>query len=130
MADAKRRADVTDRKPLDPDVVKKLPEGKTAWDPLVVGFGVRAFKTGASFFLNYRLDGRDRRYTIGAFPTWTVTAARARARELRREIDQGHDPTGEKRERREAPDMQDLIDRYVVEHLSTNAPHNHRAQLR
>ena len=121
---------MTDRKPLDPDVVKKLPEGKTAWDPLVVGFGVRAFKTGASFFLNYRLDGRDRRYTIGSFPTWSVGAARARAKELRKEVDQGRDPAGEKRERRDAPDIGELIDRYVVEHLPKKAADSHPDELR
>ena len=30
-----------------------------------------------------RIDGRERRYTIGEFPVWSVTAARERARELR-----------------------------------------------
>jgi integrase len=82
------------------------------------GFGLRVYASGAkSFFINYRVDGRERRFTIGDFPTWSVEAAREEARDLRKRIDKGHDPAGEKRERREAPTIQDLIDRYVAEHL-------------
>jgi integrase len=44
-------------------------------------------------------------------------AARERAKELRRGIDQGQDPAGSKRDRRLAPTIQDLIDRYIVDHL-------------
>lgn len=109
---------------LDTDFVRnvELPEtgAVTYWDndPKVSGFGVRIYAGGGrSFFLNYRIDGRERRYTIGAFPRWSVTAARERAKELRAEIDRGHDPAGQKRERREAPTVQDLIDRYIDEHL-------------
>lgn len=36
---------------------------------------------------------------------------------MRTLIDQGHDPAGQKRERREAPTVQDLIDRYIADHL-------------
>ena len=106
---------------LDNDFIRKveLPDvgAVTYWDSdlKVTGFGVRVYAGGSkSFFLNYRVDGRERRYTIGAFPRWSVTAARDRAKELRTQIDQGHDPAGQKRERREAPTVQELIDRYVA----------------
>ncbi|MGB6537987.1 MAG: integrase family protein [Xanthobacteraceae bacterium] len=92
----------------------------TYWDndPKVRGFAARVYAGGSkSFFLNYRIDGRERRYTIGSFPLWSVTAARERAKELRTLIDRGHDPAGQKRERREAPTVQDLIDRYIADHL-------------
>jgi integrase len=96
----------------------------THWDddPKAKGFGLRVYASGAiSFFVNYRIDGREKRITIGSHPTWTVEAARKRAKELRREIDKGQDPAGAKRERREAPTVQDLIDRYIDEHLPTKA---------
>jgi integrase len=100
----------------------------TYWDndPRVPGFGLRVYAAGGkSFFLNYHHGGRERRYTIGAFPRWSVTAARERAKELRIEIDRDHDPAGQKRERREAPTVQDLVDRYIVDHLPTKAASKH-----
>jgi integrase len=115
-----------ERRTLSSEAVKALQEGKTLWCALVIGFGARGGKTGQSFFLNYRHNGRDKRITIGRFGTWTVVAARARAQELRREVDQGHDPAGAKRERREAPTVQDLIDRYIAEHLPSKAPGTER----
>ena len=48
------------------------------------GFCVQVSTTGQrSFALRYRIHGRGRYYTIGAFPTWTTVAARHRAKELR-----------------------------------------------
>jgi integrase len=43
-------------------------------------------------------------------------AAREQAKKLRKEIDQGVDPAGDKRART-APTVQDLIDRYIADHL-------------
>jgi integrase len=100
--------------------VKTVNAPALVWDDAVKGFGLRAHVGGAkSFFVNYRLDGRERRITIGKWPTWSVEAARDRAKELRKLVDQGLDPAGEKRERRDAPTVQDLIDRYIAEHLPT-----------
>ena len=83
-------------------------------DRKATGFGVRSYPGGGkSFFIDYRIDGRQRRITIGPFPRWSADAARERAKELREQIDRGHDPAGDKRERREAPTVQDLIDRYI-----------------
>jgi integrase len=59
-------------------------------------------------------------------------AARERAKELRRLIDQGQDPAGDKRERREAPTIADLIARYTTEHLPTktaSGPHRKSDEL-
>jgi integrase len=109
---------------LDSDFIHSLAPPETGavtfWDsdPKARGFGVRVYAGGSkSFFINYRLDGRERRLTIGAYPRWSVAAARERAKELRIEIDRGHDPAGQKRARREAPTIQDLIDRHVRDHL-------------
>jgi integrase len=120
----------TDKPPrLDNEFIRKIAVPKTGkktyWDndPKVTGFGLCVNAGGAkSFFLNYRIDGRERRYTIGLFPRWSVSAARERAKELRTQIDQGHDPAGQKRARREAPTIGDLIDRYISDHLPRKAP--------
>jgi integrase len=92
----------------------------TYWDndPRAPGFGLRVYVGGTkSFFINYHFEGRECRHTIGAFPRWSVTAAREEARELRTLIDKGQNPAGEKRQRRQAPTVQDLIDRYIEQHL-------------
>src|SRR5215472_6403673 len=105
---------------LTNNFVAKL-TGEAMWwddDPKATGFGIRSYSGGSkSFFVDYRLNGRQRRYTIGPFPRWSAEAAREQAKKLRKEIDQGVDPAGDKRARRAAPTVQDLIDRYVEDHL-------------
>jgi integrase len=68
--------------------------------------------------LSYWLNGTERRLRIGSWPDWSVTAARAEAREIRQRIDRGEDPASQRRERREAPTMADLAERYKAEHLA------------
>lgn len=82
------------------------------------GFGLRVTAAGArSFVLNYTINKRERRMTIGSFPAWTASAAREEAKSLRRMIDQGIDPLEEKNERREAPTVADLWSEYERLHL-------------
>ena len=57
------------------------------------GFGVRVTASGArAFILNYRLRGREHRFTIGAWPDWTALRAVREARYLRQRVDRGEDP--------------------------------------
>ncbi len=85
----------------------------------VRGFGVRVTASGAkSFVLNYRVAGRERRYTIGAYPAWSVAKAREEAGRLRREVDQGNDPLGAREAGRAAPTVAELCERYLTEHAS------------
>ena len=117
---------------LTADRVRKANGPSLIWDadPKIPGFGLRINKGGAkSFFLNYHLDGRERRYTIGRWPAWSVEAARDEAKELRKQVDRGEDPAGSKRERREAPTVQDLIDRYVAQHLPTKTAGGPRQKI-
>jgi len=97
---------------------------RTVWDDEIKGFGVRIYAPTPrnpdgerSFFLGYRVDGVERRITIGRFGPneWSVAAARVRAKELRRRVDGGDDPAAQRRERREAPTIKELIDRYETE---------------
>lgn len=63
------------------------------FDTDVRGFSVTIYPSGnRAFTLDYRVGGRQRRMTIGRWPEWTATAARERAKLLRREIDEGGDP--------------------------------------
>ena len=81
------------------------------------GFALRVTANGArSFTLTYRIDGRQRRYTIGPYPAWSPTAAREEAGRLRRKVDNGIDPLAEKEERRNAPTVNELADDYLAFH--------------
>ena len=88
------------------------------FDTDVRGFAVCIYRGGGrAFTLDYRYAGRQRRMTFGRWPEWGVTAARERAKELRREIDAGGDPLATRGALREAPRVTDLIERYVEVHL-------------
>lgn len=101
-------------------------EKKTViFDDDVSSFGVRLYPSGRkSFVIIYRINGRQRWYTIGDFPDWSVSAARERAKELKRDIDRGVDPQAEREEARAAPTVRDMIDRFIAEHLPKLAPRN------
>ena len=100
-------------------------------DPKARGFGARVNAGGSiTFIFNYRVDGVERRTSIGPYPRWGVSAARERAKELRKQIDRGDDPASTKRERRDAPTVQDLIDRYLRDHLPYKAASVHAEEKR
>lgn len=86
-------------------------------DSEIPGFALRVTANNArAFVLTYSVDGRQRRLTIGAWPAWTATAARERAKELRRQVDNGADPLAQRRERREAPTVEELANEYLQRH--------------
>jgi len=102
------------------------------YDAELTGFAVKLFaatkanpKGARTFVLAYRRNGSLRRFRIGAWPEWSVTAARAEAKEIRQRVDRGEDPANERRERREAPTMADLVDRYELEHLARKPERTH-----
>jgi hypothetical protein len=98
----------------------------------VPGFACRVTAKGVrAFVLNYcrKADGLERRLTIGTIPTWTVAGARERARELRREVDGGGDPIGERTAEGEAPTVADLCDRFLDQHVAKRRPNTQREML-
>jgi integrase len=68
-----------------------------------------------------RVEGRQRRITIGSYPDWSVQAAREAAKTMKRDVDRGHDPMGERHNERTAPTVQALWERYKLENLSRKA---------
>src|SRR5580704_2873328 len=76
------------------------------------GFGLRVTKAlSRAWFLDYRVKdtGRQRRLTIGDIKSWPISEARRRGHELRREIDAGGDPLGDREEKRSAPTVTELV---------------------
>ena len=95
------------------------------FDMDVRGFAVCIYRGGGrAFTLDYRHAGRQRRMTFGRWPEWSVSAARDRAKEIRREIDAGGDPLAQRGALREAPRVNDLIERYCAQHLPKLAERN------
>jgi integrase len=109
-------------------VVKRLPKpergNRIFYDDLVVGFGCRVTAAGhKAFTLTYRrrVDGRQRRYTIGSVSHWSTATAREEARRLKRRIDSGGDPIGElEAGRAAATTVADLCQRFEKEVLPRN----------
>jgi integrase len=103
---------------------------KVTYDTEVRGFGVRVTTAGAvAFVLNYRRrsDALERRYTIGSYPDWCVAAAREKAKELKRHVDEGGDPVGEHAVERAAPTVADLCEKFIEEHVAKQRPYTQRA---
>ena len=114
---------------LTDNAIKRLPApesgNRITYDADVKGFGIRVTAAGArAFILNYRNRvGRERRYTIGAFPDWTAPAARAEAKRLKLEIRvNGADPVGGLQAARSEPTVADMVERYIEEHLEKKRP--------
>jgi integrase len=76
-----------------------------------------------AYRLNYRRKGddRERRLTIGDTSAWPVAEARKRGAELRRQVDTGGDPLGDLEDRRAAPTVVGLIERFTAEALPSRA---------
>lgn len=93
---------------------------RLAWDAELPGFGLRATVGGAkSFIYNYRTeDGRQRRATVGRWPSMTATAARWAVIKLRSKVDSGDDPLRAKQARRGELTFSDLVEQFVERHLS------------
>jgi hypothetical protein len=97
------------------------------YDVATRGFGLRVTRAGAkSWILNYRAqNGFERRLTIGTHrDPWREAAARKETLRLKALIDQGKDPMGERHERRTAPTVKDLIERWREEHAPKLRPRN------
>jgi integrase len=97
----------------------------------LAGFGVRVTAAGVkSFVLNYVAHGRERRVTIGRYPTWSVAAAREHAQRLKRDVDLGGDPLADRGKMRSEPSLLDVWKRYEAEHLPKRTENGRRQERR
>jgi integrase len=81
------------------------------------GFGVRVTAADVkSFVMNYSIARRERRYTIGQWPDWSVLRAVKEARDLRQRIDRGEDPLDGRRKQDAAmiTTLKAITDEYLV----------------
>ena len=88
------------------------------WDDAVKGFGLRVTPAGVkAYVLDYRIDGRKRRATIGRASAMSLKAARDRAVAMLADIRTGADPLRARQERREAPTVNEGLDRFFNEYV-------------
>jgi integrase len=102
------------------EIVQAQNKALTIWDTEVSGLGVRVTKGGSkSWTLKYwsRPHQKQRWYTISPFGALTPTLARKKARELIVQIADGADPAQERKRVQKSATVNDLIDRYIREHL-------------
>jgi hypothetical protein len=82
------------RKKLSPKLVEHLkapgPKRLDVWDTVLQGFGVRASPAGRkSWFVIVRVEGRQKRITIGTYPAISLAEARGEARKIIRDAQLG-----------------------------------------
>ena len=94
---------------------------RLVWDSDVSGFGLRVSPAGSlTYVLQYRLDGRERRYKIGRHGSpWAPEAARHEARRLLGRIVAGDDPQQDRFDKRAELSVAQVCDLYLAEGLLT-----------
>jgi integrase len=123
------------RKSIKPPVTGRVEVFDSQEDSLCL----RVSSTGnMSWCVYYRLRGRNRKYTVGAYPTYSIAEARERAAEVKKAVAQGLDPVAErKKEIAEylEPGMveavaQLFIDRYVEKKLKQTTARDYKTHFR
>jgi integrase len=109
-----------------PKLTKRFVESLTTeggdyivFDSEVNGFGIRVMPSGRkSYVVQYRNGGRTRRMVIGRHGT--VTSEEARKEAIRRlgEVARGNDPSKDRGDRRRAPTIAYLCDRFIEEYAT------------
>ena len=102
---------------------------RVVFDDRLTGFGVRiTAKSNIAFILNYSHKGRERRMTIGQYPTFTVLAARKEAEQLKGQVARGIDPLERRQVDHKAPTVEDMWKRYEAQYLPKLADRSQKDQ--
>lgn len=85
------------------------------WDEKLAGFGVRVTAGGAkSFVFQKRINGKEKRITIGRYGELTAEQARKEAVKLAGQIATGGDPVADKEQRKiEATTLREAFEEYI-----------------
>lgn len=107
---------------LSPQFIKAMEPpasgNRVEWDTQERGLGVRITAGGhRAFVLRYVVQGRERRMTLGEYPTLTLTAAREIARARKGEVVKGADPLDAREAQRTALTLERTVERYVAERV-------------
>lgn len=99
---------------LTKTLIESADKGQVVWDSDIPGFGLRVTPAGARTFVFQFRTGRTEqgRISIGRYPAMTVDEARKIARVHRVSVDQGGNPSRERRGSREAVTLSELAAHY------------------
>lgn len=87
------------------------------WDDELSGFGLRIYPSGKkSFVLNYRVNGRQRFLTLGAYGPLTVDMGRRLALRRKADVIEGRDPLAEKQAAAHALTVREMAALYIERH--------------
>lgn len=102
------------------DAAKTTGKRYYLWDNETRGLGVRVAPSGRkAFVLSYRTkDGTKRQPAVGTYGSITLEQARELAKDMIAEVRGGGDPSRSRKEARLAPTINDLLDRFEVEHFT------------
>src|SRR5688572_14195589 len=79
------------------------------WDDELPGFGVRVYPNGKkAFVLSYRIAGRKRLMTLGAYGVLTLDQARGQARRHLLAVDEAKDPLEARRSSAQGQTVKEL----------------------
>jgi integrase len=98
------------------NTLKVEPRDMVHWDDAVPGFGLRVKPSGVrTWVIQYRnAHGQTRRLSLGPASVLTPEQARARAKIELGRVEEGRDPSGERRMAREAVTVAELCDDYLA----------------
>lgn len=98
------------------DAAKPKERDYFLWDSTLPGFGVRIFPSGKkTYLIQYRRNGRTRRFKIGGHGVFTVDQARKRAKIQLGRVADGKSPLDEKIEKLKDITVSELCDLYLKE---------------
>jgi len=94
--------------------VKPVDGERFVWDAELPGFGLRVQPSGVrTFLVQYRANGRTRRFKLGRYGALAPEEARRRAKRVLADVSGGSDPSADRRAGRGAPTVRDLCSRYL-----------------
>lgn len=101
------------------DAAKPTKRQQFIWDNELKGLGLLVLPSGVkSFVLQYRTaGGRSRRMTLGRYGVLTPDQARGMALDALALVRKGGDPAAERLALRAAPKVNDLLDRFLTDHV-------------
>lgn len=101
-------------------IAKAQREGKAQYqaEGTVPGLTISASKTGvASWYIRYRWAGKQKERTIGQYPVWGAADAREKAKELRRDVENGVDIALEKQKQKQEALSAVTVDMLAAEYF-------------